>query len=294
MWFGSGVKKAGYTAFFLGPALLFFTLVVVFPFLLGIYYSMTSWNGVSSKVNWVGIRNYITIFQDEGFRQAFWFTLKYTVVAVVLQNVIGFFLAVFLVQKLKLTNLLRTVFFVPNVIAGLLLGFIWQFIFTRGFSAIGKMTGWWLFELPWLGTPNTGFWGIVIVSVWQMSGYLMVIYIAGLNNISPEINESAALEGAGFWQKLVRIDIPMVMSSVTVCLFLSISWAFKIFDLNYSLTNGGPYGSTESMALDIYNDAFLASKYGIGTAKAMIFFLIVGTVTLLQVILTSRKEVNAR
>ena len=293
MWFGNRLTKVGYGALFLGPTAICFSLIVLIPFALGIYYSLTSWNGVSSNIAWVGFDNYKNLIQDQTFRLSFWFTIKYSLIAVVLQNLFGFFLAVLLVQKLKTTNLLRTIFFVPNVISGLLLGFVWQFIFVKGFATLGKLTGLAFFNLPWLGTSTTSFWAIVIVSVWQMSGYLMVVYIAGLNSIPEEITESAHIEGAGFWQRLFHIDIPMLMSSITVCLFLSTAWAFKIFDLNFSLTNGGPFGSTRSVALDIYNDAFINSRYGIGTAKALIFFAVVGVITIVQVVLTSRKEVES-
>lgn len=189
--------------------------------------------------------------------------------------------------------MLRTIFFMPNVIGGLLLGFIWQFIFIKGFSTMGDLTGWSFFNLPWLGDATTGFWAIVIVFVWQSSGYLMVIYIASLNNVSKEVLEAAQIDGASRSQTLRNIIVPLIMPAVTVGLFLAISWSFKMFDLNLSLTKGGPFKSTESVAMNIYNEAFLNNRYGLGTAKALLFFLIVAIITVIQVRITKSKEVEA-
>ncbi len=279
---------------FTGPAAAFFILIVTIPFLLSIYYGFTSWNGVTSSVTWVGIDNYRTILTtDDGFRTSFWFTARYTAAAVVLTNLIGFLLALLLTQPLKTSNLLRTIFFLPNVIGGLLLGFIWSFIFVKGFAAVGDATGIAFFQLPWLGTAGTAFWGMVIVSVWQLSGYLMVIYIAAIMNVPRELVEAARIDGASRLKMLRGIIVPLIMPAFTVCLFLTISWSFKVFDLNLALTKGGPFGSTESVALNIYNEAFRNNSYGLGTAKALIFFVIVAVITMLQVYITKRKEVEA-
>jgi raffinose/stachyose/melibiose transport system permease protein len=279
---------------FVGPATLFFTLIVVIPFLLSIYYGFTNWNGVTSTVTWVGFDNYKQIImEDAGFRTSFWFTARYTIAAVLITNIVGFLLALLLTQALKTSNLLRTIFFLPNVIGGLLLGFIWSFIFVRGFAAVGDITNIGFFQLPWLGTSATAFWGMVIVSVWQLSGYLMVIYIAAIMNVPRELLESARIDGATRIQLLRRIIVPLIMPAVTVCLFLTISWSFKVFDLNLSLTKGGPFGSTESVALNIYHEAFRNNRFGVGTAKALIFFIIVAAITMLQVYYTKKKEVEA-
>lgn len=279
---------------FVGPAILFFILIIAIPFVLGLYYSFTNWDGVSGKAVGVGFDNYKQIFmEDSSFRDSFWFTTRFTVLGVVITNVAGFFLAYFLTKPLKTRNLLRTIFFMPNVIGGLLLGFIWQFIFVKGFSALGSATGISFFNLPWLGTENTAFWAIVIVFVWQTAGYLMVIYISSLNNVPKDILEAAEIDGASRMQVLRSIIIPLIMPAATVCLFLAISWSFKMFDLNLSLTKGGPFGSTESVAMNIYNEAFSKNRYGLGTAKAIIFFVIVAIVTSLQVKFTKSKEVEA-
>ena len=261
---------------------------------MSIYYSFTEWNGVKSVVNWNGLDNFKQIiFHDDGFHSSFWFTTKYTIVTVLAANLAGFGFALLLTMPLKTRNLLRTIFFLPNVIAGLLLGFIWSFIFVKGFAAVGNITGIGFFELPWLGTAGTAFWGIVIVSIWQMSGYLMVIYIAGIVNMPKDLLEAATIDGAKPWQMLRSIILPLIMPAITVCFFLTISWSFKVFDLNLSLTKGGPFGSTESVALNIYKEAFTNNRYGLGTAKALIFFIVVAAITTLQVIYTKRKEVEA-
>lgn len=278
---------------FVGPSALFFLVIVIFPFLLGVYYSFTNWNGVSRYAGWVGFRNYIHIFTaDPAFLHSFWFTVKFTVLGVVLTNVLGFMLAYLLTRPLFTRNALRTVFFVPHVIGGLLLGFIWQFIFVKGFAAMGQATGFSFFNLPWLGTESTAFWAIVIVFVWQNAGYLMVIYISSLNNVPRNLIEAAQIDGASKGQVLRKITIPMVMPAVTVCLFLAISWSFKLFDLNLSLTKGGPFKATESVALNIYNEAFNISRFGMGSAKAIIFFIIVAIISIIQVRTTKSREVE--
>ncbi len=281
-------------AAFTGPAIIFFVLIQVIPFLMGLYYSFTSWNGVSSAVEWVGLENYIKIFKDDpNFFQSFLFTTKFMLASVVISNLIGFGLALLLNAALKTRNILRTVFFIPNVIGGLLLGFIWQFIFVKAFASIGNLTGLAFFKLAWLGDETTAFWGIVIVFAWQVSGYMMVIYIAALQGVDHSLLEAARIDGASNWTLLTRIIMPLIIPAFTICFFLTISMAFKIFDLNLSLTNGGPFNSTQSVAINIYQEAFQNNRYGLGTAKSILFFLIVAVFTSVQVIMTKRKEVEA-
>ncbi|ETT60602.1 sugar ABC transporter permease [Paenibacillus sp. FSL R7-0204] len=291
---GNKLSQFGQQVFFVGPALLFFTLIMIIPFLMGMYYSFTDWNGVSGNVSWVGFENFKSIFtNDHDFWSSFWFTVRFTVLGVILTNIVGFFLAYLLTKPLKTRNMLRTIFFMPNVIGGLLLGFIWQFIFIKGFATMGDLTGLSFFNLPWLGDATTGFWAIVMVFIWQSSGYLMVIYIASLSNVSKEVLEAAEIDGASRMQVLRNIILPLIMPAVTIGLFLAISWSFKMFDLNLSLTKGGPFKSTESVAMNIYNEAFLNNRYGLGTAKALLFFLIVALITVIQVRITKSKEVEA-
>ncbi|WP_078408582.1 carbohydrate ABC transporter permease [Priestia abyssalis] len=288
------LKKAGLFALFVGPAFLAFSIIVLVPFFTGVYYAFTDWNGVTGNINWVGFDNFKYLFtEDKQFQQSFWITTKYTVVAIILTNIVGFVLALLVTQMLKTRNILRTVFFLPNLIGGLLLGFVWQFIFVKGFASIGQITGISFFELPWLGDAKTAFWGIVIVSVWQGAGYIMLIYTAALQNVPQELIEAAKIDGANRWQILRHITMPMVAPAVTVCLFLTISWSFKIFDVNLSLTNGGPFKSTEMLALNIYTESFVNNRYGLGEAKALIFFIVVAAITAIQVMYTKKKEVES-
>lgn len=288
------LKKAGLFALFVGPVFLAFSIFVLIPFFLGMYYAFTDWNGVTGTINWVGLDNFKYLFtEDKQFQQSFLLTTKYTVVSIILTNLVGFGLALLVTKKLKTRNILRTVFFMPNLIGGLILGFIWQFIFIKGFASIGQITGLSLFELPWLGNAQTAFWGIVIVSVWQGAGYIMIIYVAALQNVPQELIEAAKMDGANKWKVLRHITLPMVAPAVTICLFVTISASFKVFDVNLSLTNGGPFKSSEMLALNIYTEAFVNNRYGIGEAKALIFFLVVAVITIIQVMITKKREVEA-
>ncbi|WP_374049548.1 carbohydrate ABC transporter permease [Neobacillus sp. OS1-2] len=288
------LKDAGLFALFVGPVFLAFTLIVLVPFFTGIYYSFTDWNGITGNIKWVGLDNFKYLFtEDKQFQQSFLLTTKYTVVAIILTNMIGFGLALLVTQKLKTSNVLRTVFFMPNMVGGLLLGFIWQFIFVKGFASLGELTGIPFFELAWLGDAKTAFWGIVIVSVWQGAGYIMIIYIAALQNVPQELIEAAKIDGANRWQILRHITMPLVAPAVTICLFLTTASSFKIFDANLSLTNGGPFKSTEMLALNIYTEAFVNNRYGIGEAKALIFFIVVAAITVLQVTISKKREVES-
>lgn len=278
---------------FVGPAFLCFAIIVIVPFFLGMYYSFTDWNGVSGQVNWNGLANFKQILlHDPDFMKSFWFTTRFAVAAVIITNLLAFAIAMLLTRPLKLRNTLRTIFFLPNVIGGLLLGFIWQFIFVKGFPAIGALTHIPFFNLPWLGDETTAFWGIVIVFAWQTAGYFMVIYIAALMNLPKDVMEAAEIDGASSWDLLSRVIVPLIMPAVTVCLFLAISNSFKMFDLNLSLTKGGPFKSTESVALNIYTEAFQNNRFGLGTAKAFIFFIVVAVITTIQVKITKSKEVE--
>lgn len=288
------IKKILTYAAFVGPALLFFLVIQIIPFFMGVYYSFTSWNGVSSTIEWVGLENYIKIFKnDPNFVNSFLFTTKFMVAAVIISNLLGFGFALLLNAALKTRNILRTVFFIPNVIGGLLLGFIWQFIFVKGFASIGNMTDLAFFKLPWLGDEKTAFWGIVIVFAWQISGYMMVIYIAALQGVDNSLLEAARIDGASNWTLLTKIIVPLILPAFTICLFLTISHAFKIFDINLSLTNGGPFNSTQSVAMNIYQEAFQNNRYGLGTAKSILFFIVVAVFTTVQVVMTKKKEVEA-
>ncbi|VDG21204.1 carbohydrate ABC transporter permease [Lactiplantibacillus mudanjiangensis] len=275
---------------FLTPTLVALALVVFIPAIMGVFYSFTNWDGLG-YTEMLGFKNYITLFHDSGFLAALWFTIKFVIVTVILLNVIGLALALLVTQKFKGNNLLRTVFFMPNLIGGLILGFIWQFIFTQAFDALGKALHMaWL--TGWLTDGKTGFWGLVIVTVWQMSGYIMIIYIAYLQNIPSEVIEAAEMDGASPWQRFVHITFPMIAPAFTVCMFLTLSNGFKIYDQNLSLTNGGPYKSTEMLAMNIVNTAYSENNFAMAEAKALIFFLIVAAISLLQVYYNRKREVD--
>jgi raffinose/stachyose/melibiose transport system permease protein len=277
---------------FVGPLLIAFILIVGIPFFWGIYFSLTRWNGiVKSEVAWRGPQNFLELLSDETFLHSFWFTAKFTVVAVLLINLIGFLLALLVTQPLRSANGMRTVFFMPNLIGGLILGFVWQFIFIKVFAALGDAVG--LQALKgWLATPETGFWGLEILMCWQMAGYVMIIYIAALLSIPEELLEAADIDGASIFSRVRHIIIPLVMPAFTVSLFLMLSNSFKLYDQNLSLTGGGPFRATEMLAMNIYNTAFVFDRMGLAQAKAVVFFIIVAGISLIQVRMTKKREVE--
>ena len=277
---------------FLAPVLVAFLLVVVIPLIIGIYLSFTDWNGISSTIKFTGLENYINVFKDEGFRNSFWFTTKFTIISVITLNVMGFGLALLVTQKLKTSNILKTIFFMPNLIGGLILGFIWQFIFQEVFSSIGKVldnNG----LMGWLSTEKTGFWGLVILMSWQMAGYLMIIYISGIQNISTEVVEAAKIDGASSWQRLKYIIFPLVRPAMTISVFLTLSNSFKLYDQNLSLTAGGPGNSTQMIAMNILKTGQQFNEMGQAQAKALILLVVVGLISLVQVYFSKRGEVEA-
>ncbi|WP_026673936.1 carbohydrate ABC transporter permease [Alkalihalobacterium bogoriense] len=276
--------------FFLSPVLLALTVVVIFPLLYGFYYSFTNWNGITST-EFVGLSNYIKLFSDSNFINSLWFTTKFSVVSVLLINVVGLSLALLVTQKLRSSNVLRTIFFMPNLIGGLILGFIWQFIFIRVFDSVGFALG--IVGLQgWLSTPTTGFWGLVILMVWQMSGYIMIIYIAYLQGVPQELIEAAEIDGANSFQRFFHVTFPLVAPAFTISMFLTLSNAFKLYDQNLSLTGGGPYNSTQMVAMEIFNTAFSANQMAYAQAKAVIFFIIVAAISLTQVYYNKKREVE--
>lgn len=283
------VRSLSYWLFLL-PVLVALLLVVIAPLVLGIYYSFTDWNGIQAN-GFVGFDNYIAVFQDERFLNSLWFTTKFSIVSIILINVIGLSLALLVTAKLKTNKVLRTIFFMPNLIGGLILGFIWQFIFTKAFAGFGSLLG--IESLQgWLSTPSTGFWGLVILMSWQMAGYIMVIYIAYLEGISTELLEAAEMDGANPWQRFWHVIFPLVAPAFTVSMFLTLSNTFKLYDQNLSLTGGGPYDSTQMVAMEIFNTAFKQYDMAFAQSKAVIFFIIVAVIALLQVYINKKREVE--
>lgn len=278
--------------YFVGPILFAYVVIQLIPLLVGVYYSFTDWNGINSSAKLIGLKNYVSVFKDSTFLSSFLFTVKFTILSLIILNLIAFGLALLVTRESKLSNVLRTIFFMPNLIGGLILGFIWQFIFTQVFAGLGKILGMqWL--LGWLSDSKTGLYGLVILMAWQMSGYLMIIYITSLQNIPPELLEAAQIDGANVWHKTKNIILPLVRPAFTVSIFLTLSNSFKLYDQNLSLTAGGPSNSTEMLAMNIYNTAFQFNLMGVAQAKAVIFLLIVGTVSIIQVYISKRGEVEA-
>ena len=283
------IKK--YWPFFLLPTLAAFIIGFVWPFLWGIFLSFHKFTTIS-KTTFVGLDNYFKVFQDSTFVSAFWFTAKFTVVSTLLINVIAFAIALALTRGLKGTNIFRTVFFLPNLIGGIVLGYIWQILLNGILTNLGK---------PLLSLDaRYGFWGLIILMCWQQIGYMMIIYIAGLQAIPEDMLEAAKIDGASGWKTLWHITIPNVMPSITICTFLSLTNGFKLYDQNLALTGGSPFktladGSviktTEMLALNIVNSNTSNSK-GPGQAKAVVFFVLVAIISIAQLVATRKKEVD--
>lgn len=277
---------------FAGPTTFAFLTVIILPFLYGIYLTFTDWNGISATHSFVGFQNYLQAFKDKVFWTSFLLTLKYVFFTVILINVIAFFLAYMLTSGVKGQNFFRAGFFTPNLIGGILLGFIWQFIFSNILVYLGKSYDIPILSGSWLSDPDKAFWALVIVTVWQYTGYMMVIYIAGLVNIPRDLLEAASIDGANFYQRLKNVILPLMAPSFTISVFLTLQRGFMVYDINLALTNGGPYKSTELISLHIYNTAFLSQQYGIGQAEAFFLFFVVAAVTLLQVYFSKKLEVE--
>ena len=286
-------KDKAWYALFVIPLAFIFTTVVIVPFLIGIGYSFVSWDGMplNEKV-FVGMKNFSRIFSDQRFLTSALHTVLFTLISVAVINVLGLIFALLVTGKLRIRNAVRTMLFMPYLIGGLILGYIWKFIFTDLFKMIGETTGWNHFFFSWLLNPKYALAAMIIVTTWQMAGYIMIIYINGIQGIPEEAVEAAKVDGAGFWQTLLYIKFPLIMPSFTICLFMTLSNCFKIFDVNVSLTGGGPNNTTEMMAMNIYNEIFSLNNYGYGQAKAIIFFIAVAAITLIQVAITKKREVE--
>ena len=272
-----------YWPVFVLPTMAAFMIGFIVPFIEGIYLSFCKFTTIKDA-DFVGIGNYIKAFKDTTFPHAFGFTAVFAIVTLVLVNVLAFALALALTQKIKGTNIFRTIFFMPNLIGGIVLGYIWQLIFDGIFSH---------FDMALKLNAKLGFWGLVILICWQQIGYMMIVYIAGLQAIPDSLKEAAMIDGANAWKRLFHVTIPNMMPSITICTFLTITNSFKLFDQNLSLTGGEPLHKTEMLALNIYDTFYGRVGYeGVGQAKAVIFFLAVIVISMLQLRLTRSKEVQ--
>lgn len=273
-----------YFALFALPGIICFLIAFFIPMIMGIILSFCKFTDVTNAT-FVGLENYKKMFQIGEFNTALWFTVKFTVVSVISINIIAFVLALLLTRDVLGTNTFRTIFFMPNLIGGIVLGWIWQVIL-NGFLL--------KYEATLVSDPKYGFWGLVILMNWQNVGYMMIIYIAGIMNIPSDLIEAAQIDGATKWTTLIHVTLPSIMPSITICSFLTLTNGFKLFDQNLALTNGGPGKTTEMVALNIYNTFYNRVGFeGVGQAKAVIFTVIVATLALTQLHFTRAKEVEA-
>lgn len=278
---------------FTGPTLFAFLTVMIVPFIYGIYLTFTNWDGIATTHTLVGFENYGKVLQDKVFWKSFGLTLTYVLFTVILVNGVAFLLAFGLTRGLKGQNIFRAGFFVPNLVGGIVLGLIWQFIFSNVLVFVGEKTGIPLFSTSWLADPQKAFWALVIVTIWQYAGYMMVIYIAGFMSVPNDVLEAASIDGANGWTKLRTMTLPLMVPSFIVCIFLTLQRGFMVYDVNLSLTKGGPFKSTEMVSMHVYEKAFLSRDYGLGQAEALVLFLLVAVITLLQVYFGKKMEVEA-
>ena len=275
-----------YSPFFVLPTLLAFLIGFIIPFAEGLYLSFCQFTTVGNA-KWVGFSNYKNIFSDASFIHSFKFTVAFAVVSIILINVIAFGLALLLTRNLRGTNVFRTVFFMPNLIGGIVLGYIWQILINCVLAQVAQ---------PLLAlNSSAGYWGLIILMCWQQVGYMMIIYIAGLQNIPDDLIEAASIDGASSWTTLWRVKLPMVMPSITICVFLTLTNSFKLFDQNLALTGGDPNHFTEMLALNIYQTFYARAGMqwkGLGQAKAVLFCLLVIVISVLQLRATRSKEVQ--
>ena len=277
---------------FAGPGTILFFCVVIVPFLYGVYLTFTSWDGVSAKKPWVGLANYAAAFADKDYWAALGRTAIYSIFAVVLINILAFFLAYLVTSGVKGQNFFRSGFFVPNLIGGIVLGYVWKFVFNRAFVALGSaIAGGTVPSI--LSTPKGAMLALIIVSVWQYAGYMMLIYVAGFMSVSEDVKEASSIDGCTASQTMWNVTVPLMRASFVQCLFLSITRCFVVYDVNLSLTKGEPFGSSVMAAMHVYNQAFTYKNYGLGQAEALILFVVCAIVGVTQVMIGKKGEVEA-
>ena len=272
------------------PLSIFF-VVLVLPFGQGLFQTFTDWDGFEFT-SFVGFDNYVKSFQDPTFWSTLGFTASFVLVSLVAVNVVAFGLALLVTAKLRSSNIFRTFFFVPNLIGGVVLGVIWQFIFNSALVSMSQAFGWSIFTDSWLNYTDTAFWALIIVTVWQSSGYMMIIYITGLISIEQDVLEAARIDGAGPLRTMFNVKIPLMAQAFTISLFLTLRGGFMAYDVNVALTGGGPFRTTELISMHIFQDAFAFGNFGTGQAKAVIMFLMVAVAALVQVSISKRMEVQ--
>ncbi|AVM42570.1 carbohydrate ABC transporter permease [Fastidiosipila sanguinis] len=278
---------------FAGPAVFLFTMVVLVPFIFGIFLTFTNWDGISNHYNLVGLQNYKDMIADKSFWVSMGRTVTFAFWSVLLSNILGFLLALLVSVPFRGRNAFRTTFFTPNLIGGIVLGYIWQFVFKNALPAIGQIFGIEVLKKSWLSSPDTAMWALIIVTVWQLSGYLMIIYAAGLTSVPEELKEASLIDGCNKTDTLFRITIPMMVGTFTICIFLAITRCFVTYDVNLSLTEGGPFGETKLAPMYVYDQAFSAKKYGLGQTEAFTLFALVAIVALTHAKIGQKMEVKA-
>jgi raffinose/stachyose/melibiose transport system permease protein len=287
---------------FLFPSVFAFIMIIVIPFIMGIYYSFTDWNAITgTAVTWVGVKNYLAVMTDITFLHSFLVTVAYALLNIVVLNICAFFMALLVTSKLKFKGLYRAGFFLPNLIGGLILGYIWQFIFNNAIPSFGSMTGLtWFQENLFLANRYLALLAIVIVGTWQYAGYIMMIYVAAIQGIPDSLLEAAEIDGVNYRQRLRHIVFPLVAPAFTVSMFLTLVNSFKQFDVNFALTAGGPSGmfmdraimTNEFLALNIYQTAFSYRQLAQGQSKAIIFFVVLAVIALIQVRANKKREIE--
>ncbi len=276
---------------FVAPAFIVYFSFKLYPAISGMYYSMTDWNGLSKKKNFIGFHNFIELRRDSDFWQSIIFTSKYVVAMLIVANVLAMLLAVAIESRKHSRGLFRTLFYMPNMISMIIGGYMWNFIFTKVLYYMADHWGMSVFDRSWVGDPNNAFVAIIIVASWGIVGYLMIIYMAALQGVPAHLKESAALDGANAWQNFWNITFPMIRPALTICIFWTLNSAFQVFDVIFALTGGGPGRQTQSVAMNIYEEAFTGNiRYGYATAKSTVLFLIVFLITLLQLKVMKQKE----
>ena len=286
---------------FLLPTLIAFIMVIIIPFILGIYYSFTDWQGTGAVSQMVGFENYKGIFQEAGFLHSFLVTLLFTVLNIITVNVVAFVISLLVTSEIRGRNIYRAGFFVPNLIGGIVLGLVWQFIFSNILPSIGVSLGWEGLSKSLISNKDTVMFTMVTVNTWQYAGYIMLIYVAAIQGISKSVMEAAEVDGARYWTRVVKIQVPLMANAFTISLFLTLTNSFKMYDVNVALTNGGPIAmfmnkpvqASELLALNIYNTAFKYNNMAQGQAKAVIFFIVLTIFSIIQVSWNKSKEVEA-
>jgi raffinose/stachyose/melibiose transport system permease protein len=278
---------------FVAPAFIVYFIFKLYPTISGVYYSMTSWNGLTKTKQFIGLANYIEIFSDTYFWRSMLFTSKYVVVMLLVANIAALCLAVAIESRSKAKGFFRTLFCMPNMISMIIGGYMWNFIFTKVLYYLADHWGMTIFDKSWIGDPRYAFLAIIIVSSWGIVGYLMIIYMAALQGVPAHLIESGRIDGTTPWLSFWKITFPMIRPSLTICIFWTLNSMFQVFDVIYSLTGGGPGRATQSVAINIYEEAFSGNiRYGYATAKSMVLFLIIFVITAFQISLMKRKELE--